>query len=68
MGVRVALLEETDWLGGQMAAAGVSTMDGGLYSNSRPAIYEDFIGRVKAYYQTLENHRYLLLAAYDGML
>ena len=27
LGAKVALIEETDWIGGQMAAAGVSTMD-----------------------------------------
>ncbi|BBL77135.1 FAD-dependent oxidoreductase [Methylomagnum ishizawai] len=52
LGARVALLEETDWIGGQMTAAGVSTMDGGAgFGDS--GIYGEFIGKVKAHYARL---------------
>lgn len=49
-GVNVILLEETDWVGGQMLAAGVTSMDGG-----NPAwtggIYAEFIEKIKDHYQ-----------------
>lgn len=50
MGAHVALLEETDWIGGQAAAAAVSTMDEG---NVIPptGIYREFLARMEAYYQ-----------------
>lgn len=48
-GASVALLEETDWIGGQMTAAGVSTMDE-HYLNVQSGIYWEFISRVQAYY------------------
>ena len=53
----IALVEETDWIGGQLTAASVSTMDGGdklsgvnshRYMSS--SIYADFIERIKSYY------------------
>ncbi|MDO8497220.1 MAG: FAD-dependent oxidoreductase [bacterium] len=50
LGARVLLLEETDWLGGQMTAAGVSTMDGSP-ETAESGIYQEFITRVKSYYQ-----------------
>jgi hypothetical protein len=57
-GVNVAIIEETDWLGGQMTAAGVSTMDEGMNWSTNPAsayegtsgIYAEFINRIKARY------------------
>lgn len=49
MGVRVALLEESDWIGGQATAAAVSTMDE-FYTNLNSGIYNEFWHRVKAYY------------------
>ncbi len=48
LGVRVALLEETDWLGGQMTAAAVSTMDD--LSGNRSGIYGEFYQNVAAHY------------------
>ncbi len=48
LGVRVALLEETDWLGGQMTAAAVSTMDD--LSGNRSGIYGEFYGQVALHY------------------
>ena len=48
LGVRVALLEETDWLGGQMTAAAVSTMDD--LSGNKTGIYGEFYGEVSMHY------------------
>lgn len=50
MGASVALVEETDWLGGQMAAAGVSNMDGGNVLPGGTGIYDEFRNRVRTYY------------------
>lgn len=50
MGARVALLEETDWIGGQMAAAAVSTMDEGNSLTPASGLYREFIARMNAYY------------------
>jgi monoamine oxidase len=53
LGARVALLEESDWVGGQMAAAGVGTMDEGNGPESTPpsGFYAEFLGRIRSYYQ-----------------
>src|SRR5690242_14484320 len=48
-GASVVLLEETDWIGGQMTAAGVPTMDE-HYLNVQSGIYWEFISRVQAQY------------------
>jgi hypothetical protein len=48
-GASVALLEETDWIGGQMTAAGVSTMDE-HFENVQSGIYWEFLKKVQAYY------------------
>jgi len=48
LGARVALLEETDWLGGQMTAAGVSTMDD--LSGNKTGIYGEFSENVRYHY------------------
>ena len=50
MGARVALLEETDWIGGQMSAAAVSTMDEGVNLTPASGIYREFLDRMEAYY------------------
>lgn len=57
MGHQVALLEETDWVGGQMTAAAVSTMDGGDHprANSGMGIYAEFLDEVRTYYDTQFN-------------
>ncbi len=49
LGVRVALVEETDWVGGQATAAGVSTMDGPQHWG----LYQEFLDRVRAHYAAL---------------
>lgn len=48
MGASVALIDETDWLGGQMTAAAVSTMDDKTFT--RTGIYGEFIGNVRDFY------------------
>lgn len=50
-GSTVLLLEETDWIGGQMTAAAVSTMDGN-YGAWESGIYKEFIDKVKLYYSS----------------
>lgn len=51
MGTHVALLEETDWLGGQMTAAAVGTMDEGNNVEARKSgIYAEFVKAVTNYY------------------
>lgn len=49
-GSSVILLEETDWVGGQMTAAGVTSMDGGD-SRWSGGMYKEFIDTVRQYYQ-----------------
>lgn len=48
MGASVALIEESDWLGGQMTGAAVSTMDDKCLT--RHGIYLEFISKVREYY------------------
>ncbi len=50
MGRHVALLEPTDWIGGQMAAAGVGTMDEGSPAARKSGIYAEFVQRANALY------------------
>ena len=50
MGRHVALLEPTDWIGGQIAAAGVSTMDEGSPLARQSGIYAEFLKAVTTYY------------------
>lgn len=51
MGARVALVEETDWIGGQMTAAGVATMDEGGTITFKSGLYAEFLERMQQYYQ-----------------
>ena len=48
MGASVALVEESDWVGGQMTGAAVSTMDDKTFT--RTGIYLEFITKVREYY------------------
>ena len=48
LGAKVILLEETEWLGGQMTAAGVSTMDD--LSGNRTGLYGEFHENVRFHY------------------
>jgi len=50
MGARVVLLEETDWVGGQMTGAAVSTMDWYGRAPAGTGLYAEFIERVRDYY------------------
>jgi hypothetical protein len=57
MGARVLVLEETDYLGGQIAAAGVTSMDGGGdlpatwgVSPTATGIHREFVQRVRDHY------------------
>ena len=48
MGMSVALIEEADWIGGQMTGAAVSTMDD--KRKTRTGIYLEFITKIREYY------------------
>ena len=50
LGARVALIEETDWIGGQMTAAADSTMDEGGTITLSSGIYAEFLARMNGYY------------------
>lgn len=50
MGMKVALLEETEYIGGQMGAAGVSNMDEGHNLTPPSGFYREFIANMEAYY------------------
>lgn len=52
MGQHVALLEETDWIGGQMTAAGVGTMDEGNVAARKSGVYKEFVDKATAYYKS----------------
>ncbi len=57
LGATVLLLEETDWIGGQMTAAAVTSMDEGPSHPERGVLvrerglYREFAGEVMAYYR-----------------
>jgi hypothetical protein len=51
LGVRVALVEESDWIGGQMTAAAVSTMDEGGKITQNSGFYGEFLQAMKAEYK-----------------
>jgi hypothetical protein len=51
MGVRVALLEDSDWIGGQMTAAAVTSLDEGpALRTIRSGIYREFVDLVTSHY------------------
>lgn len=47
---KVMLIEQTDWVGGQMTAAAVPTLDEGYLLGEDPAIFGEFMGRVTKKY------------------
>ena len=58
LGATVLLLEETDWIGGQMNAAAVTSMDEGPKHKDRPyvlvrerGLYHEFVAEVTAHYK-----------------
>ena len=50
MGMKVALLEETEYIGGQMGSAGVSNMDEGFKLTPPSGFYKEFLANMEAYY------------------
>ncbi len=56
LGSRVLLVEQTDWIGGQLAAAGVTSMDEGYPPRDRVrqrGIYGEFCLRARAFYRAI---------------
>jgi hypothetical protein len=53
LGVSVLLLEETDWIGGQMNAAAVTSMDEGETLVRERGLYREFVEHVQAFYTPL---------------
>lgn len=53
MGCSVLLLEETDWVGGQMCAAAVTSMDEGVTLVRERGLYRELCGQIAAHYQPL---------------
>ena len=53
MGRSVLLIEETDWVGGQMNAAAVTSMDEGLAIARERGLYRELCGLIKSYYDPL---------------
>lgn len=68
MGARVLLLEETDWIGGQMSCAGVTTMDEDSVWMKFPVrergIYREFHESMVTYYQTLDKDPFVAYYSY----
>lgn len=51
LGARVDLLEDTDWIGGQMTASADATMDeGGSPVTLNSGVYAEFVQRMQAFY------------------
>lgn len=53
LGVSVLLLEETEWIGGQAMAAGVTSMDEGRTLVRERGLYRELCGLIAAHYQPL---------------
>jgi hypothetical protein len=51
MGMTVALIERSDWVGGQMTGAAVSTLDDKWLT--RMGIYREFIDSVRSHYESM---------------
>jgi hypothetical protein len=51
LGAHVALVEETDWVGGQITASAVGQMDEGGALTVESGIYAEFLARMGAYYK-----------------
>jgi len=56
MGHSVLLLEETDWIGGQAMAAGVTSMDEGVTLVRERGLYRELCGLIASHYQPLGIH------------
>jgi hypothetical protein len=72
MGARVLLLEETDWIGGQMSCAGVTSMDEDSVWMKFPVrergIYREFHESMVTHYQTLDKDPFVAYFSYPDQL
>lgn len=72
MGARVLLLEETDWIGGQMSSAGVTSMDEDSVWMKFPVrergLYREFHESMMTYYQTLNKDPCVAYYSYPDQL
>lgn len=50
MGAAVAVIEETDWIGGQMTTSGVGNMDEGTVELRSSGFYAEFVAHIRSYY------------------
>ena len=53
LGASVLIVEETDWIGGQMNAAAVTSMDEGGTLVRERGLYHEFVDAVNAHYEAL---------------
>ena len=53
LGASVLIVEETDWIGGQMNAAAVTSMDEGATLVRERGLYHEFVDEVNAHYEAL---------------
>jgi FAD dependent oxidoreductase len=53
LGASVLIVEETDWIGGQMNAAAVTSMDEGATLVRERGLYHEFVEAVNAHYEAL---------------
>jgi hypothetical protein len=53
LGASVLILEETDWIGGQMNAAAVTSMDEGGTLVRERGLYHEFVDEVNGHYEAL---------------
>jgi hypothetical protein len=72
MGASVLLLEETDWIGGQMSCAGVTTMDEASVWRKFPVrergLYREFHESMVTYYQSLDKDPFVAYFSYPDQL
>lgn len=72
MGARVLLIEETDWIGGQMSCAGVTTMDEDSVWMKFPVrergLYREFHESMSLYNQTLDKDPFVAYYGYPDQL
>ena len=72
LGSSVLLLEETDWIGGQMCAAAVASMDEdsvhGKFPVRERGIYREFHESMVAYYMTLDKDPFMAYYAYPHQI
>jgi len=72
LGTRVLLLEETDWIGGQMCAAAVASMDEDSVHMKFPVrergVYREFHESMVAYYSTLDKDPFMAYYSYPQQI